>query len=387
MNNKKLKICAVSTTRADYGIMRPLLRKLDKQEWAELIIVVTGTHLLNKYGYTINEIIDDGFSIDERISIIKNRNNTVEDISEIMSKAIRYFTEYFSRTKPDLVILLGDRFETFQIAAAATITRTPIVHIAGGETTQGAVDEAFRHGITKMSYLHFTETEEYRKRVIQLGEDPKRVINTGSLGVENVLNTKCLTKKQLAKQINFDLTNPYCVVTFHPVTLEENSPINQLNELLKLIENKKDYNFIITKSNADLGGEVINNRLDEFEKDHDNCIVVASLGTLKYFSAIKYSKCVIGNSSSGIVETPSFGIATINIGDRQKGRVQGNSIINCKPQYKNISSAFNQALLFDQKVINPYMKKGSSNIMVRMIKNTFYNRKIDLMKRFYDLEF
>ena len=250
MNNKKLKICAVSTTRADYGIMRPLLRKLDKQEWAELIIVVTGTHLLNKYGYTINEIIDDGFSIDERISIIKNRNNTVEDISEIMSKAIRYFTEYFSRTKPDLVILLGDRFETFQIAAAATITRTPIVHIAGGETTQGAVDEAFRHGITKMSYLHFTETEEYRKRVIQLGEDPKRVINTGSLGVENVLNTKCLTKKQLAKQINFDLTNPYCVVTFHPVTLEENSPINQLNELLKLIENKKDYNFIITKSNA-----------------------------------------------------------------------------------------------------------------------------------------
>lgn len=385
MTDNKLQICAVTTTRADYGIMRPLLLKLNDAGWADLKLCVTGTHLLKQFGYTIKEIEKDDLNIDKKISIMSKANTDPIETGKIMARTVSKFSEYFAQSKPDVVLLLGDRFETFEIAAAATVCRIPIIHIAGGETTEGAVDEVFRHSITKMSYLHLASTEEYRRRIIQLGEDPKRVYNTGALGVENVLNVKCLSKRELSKELNFELDKTYGVVTFHPVTLENNSAIKQLNELLKVLHNHQEMKFIITKANADQSGEQINDELDKFVKDNDNCIVVSSLGTLKYFSAIKYSEVVIGNSSSGIVEIPSFNKPTVNIGDRQKGRIQAESVINCKPEEKEIEKALKKALKFSKKVVNPYGDGKTSDKMVKIIKNTFYGKDIDLKKTFYDL--
>ena len=386
MTDKKLKICAVTTTRADYGIMRPLLLKLDKCDWCDLVLAVTGTHLLKAFGHTIDEVKKDGLKIDKQISIMSKANDNAIETATIMSKTVLKFTEYFAQSKPDVVLLLGDRFETFEVAAACTISRIPVIHIAGGETTQGAVDEVFRHSITKMSYLHLASTEAYKNRIIQLGEDPKRVYNTGALGVENVLKVECLSKEELGKALNFELDKPYGVVTFHPVTLENNSAISQLHELLNVLHKHQEMKFIITKANADLSGEKINAELEEFVKTNKNCIVVSSLGTLKYFSAIKYSECVIGNSSSGIVEVPSFGKPTINIGDRQKGRIQANSTINCKPVEADIEKALNKALKFNKEVINPYGDGKTSDKMVKIIKKTFYGKDIDLKKVFFDLK-
>ena len=385
MTEKKLQICTVTTTRADYGIMRPLLLKLNDADWTDLKLCVTGTHLLKQFGYTLKEIEKDQLNIDKKISIMSKANSDPVETGKIMAKTVSKFSEYFTESKPDVVLLLGDRFETFEVAAAATVCRIPIIHIAGGETTQGAVDEVFRHSITKMSYLHLASTEEYRKRIIQLGEDPKRVYNTGALGVENVLKVKCLNKDELAKELNFELDKPYGVVTFHPVTLENNSAIAQLNELLKVLHNHREMKFIITKANADQSGEQINNELDKFVRKNDNCIVVSSLGTLKYFSAIKYCQAVIGNSSSGIVEVPSFNKPTINIGDRQKGRIQAESVINCKPEEREIEKALKKALKYDKKVKNPYGDGKTSDKMLKIINKTFYGKQIDLKKTFYDL--
>ena len=383
---KKLKICAVTTTRADYGIMRPLLLKLYEQDWVDLKLAVSGTHLLKGFGHTIDEIEKDGLPIDTKIAILSKANDSPLETGKIMVKTVEKFTQYFEASGPDAILVLGDRFEMFEVAAAAVVCRIPLIHIAGGETTQGAIDEVFRHSITKMSYLHFASTEAYRQRIIQLGEDPKRVYNTGALGVENVKNVKCLSRKQLAKELDFDLEKPYAVVTFHPVTLEGHSALTQLNELLKVIGNHPEMSFIITKANADLDGEKINAKLEEFVQKRENCILVSSLGTLKYFSAIKYCECVIGNSSSGIVEVPSFNKPTVNIGDRQKGRIQAESVINCKPVASDIEKALRKALKFDRKVDNPYGKGNSSTQMLKIIKNTFYNKEVDLKKVFYDLE-
>jgi len=383
---EKTKICAVTTTRADYGIMRPLLQKLDKEEWADLKVAVSGTHLLKSFGNTIEEIEKDGLCIDAKISILTKKNQDVNDTADIMAKTLKKFTEYFLSSKPDVIIVLGDRFEMFEVAAAAVICNIPLVHIAGGETTEGAIDEVFRHSITKMSYLHFASTEEYRRRIIQLGEDPKRVFNTGALGVENVKKVKCLTKKQLGDDLAFTLDKPYGVVTFHPVTREKESALKQLNELLNVLRRHDEMKFIITKANADPEGEKINEALESFVKENDHCILVASLGTLRYFSAIRYSACVIGNSSSGIVEVPSFNKPTVNIGDRQKGRIQADSIINCKPEEKEIEKALKKALNYEGKTVNPYGNGRTSDKMVKILKDTFYGKKIDLKKTFHDLE-
>ncbi len=383
---KKLKICAVTTTRADYGIMCPLLLKLNAQDWVDLRLAVSGTHLLKAFGHTIDEIERDGLLIDTKISILSKANDSPLETGKIMAKTVEKFTQYYEASKPDVVLVLGDRFEMFEAAAAAVVCRIPLIHIAGGETTQGAIDEVFRHSITKMSYLHFASTEAYRQRIIQLGEDPKRVFNTGALGVENVRKVKCLSRKRLSEELQFDLDRPYAVVTFHPVTLEGHSALTQLNELLKVLKNHPEMSFIITKANADLDGERINAKLEEFVRKHDNCILVSSLGTLKYFSAIRYCECVIGNSSSGIVEVPSFNKPTVNIGDRQKGRIQADSVINCKPLEADIEKALRKALKFDGKVSNPYGKGNSSEQMLRIIKKTFYNKEVDLKKVFHDLE-
>lgn len=395
MHKKKqqFRICVVTTTRADYGILHPLLVTLFHDATFDLRIAVSGTHLSEAFGLTIREIEADNFPIDVTVPILKEENNSPKAMSHIMARAIEGFSVYFQASHPDLLVVLGDRFEVFAICAAAVNACIPIAHLYGGETTEGLMDECFRHSITKMSYLHFTATEAYRKRVIQLGEQPGRVFHVGALGVENALHTAYLTPAQLESDLGFPLfQKPYAVVTFHPVTLEAGSANTQTSELLSAIAQRNDLNFLITKSNADMGGEQINELIDAFSKSHSHCSVVSSLGMRRYMSALKYAACVVGNSSSGIVEVPSFGIPTINIGNRQQGRIQAESVINCKPVKESILHALELAcsdsfLTKAASVVNPYGDGNSSERIAKIIKDILLAGSINLEKKFYDIPF
>ena len=390
-SNPRFPICVLTTTRADYGILRPLLLALSKDGSLDLRLLVTGTHLSEAFGMTVREIEADGFSIDARISILENGSDAPGAMSHSMARAIEGFGSYFQDCRPALLVVLGDRYETFAVCAAAVSVCIPIAHLHGGETTEGAMDECFRHCITKMSYLHFTAAEPYRRRVIQLGEDPARVFNVGGLGVENALHTDFLTPEQLESDLRFPLLQkPYVVTTFHPVTLEPGSAEAQLEELLAAIASREDLHFLITKSNADTGGQSINERLDIFKKEHSHCHVVVSLGVRRYMSALKYALCVLGNSSSGLLEAPSFGIPTINIGDRQRGRIQAESVLNCRPEREDILRALERACSpdFRKKAAaarNPYGDGNTSGRILEMIKRTLLAGSLDLEKWFYDI--
>lgn len=387
------RICVLTTTRADYGILRPLLFTLYEDPEIDLNLVVTGTHLSEAYGMTVQEIEADGFSIAARIPILESGPEAPDAMSHIMAHAVDSFGVYFQEHRPALLIVLGDRYETFAICAAAVSSCIPIAHLHGGEATEGVMDECFRHCITKMSYLHFTSAEAYRKRVIQLGEDPSRVFNVGGLGVENALHTDFLSPEKLESELHFPLfQKPYVVTTFHPVTLEPGSAEKQLEELLAAISKREDLNFLITKSNADTSGQSINEMLDQFSEGQANCCVVASLGMRRYMSALKYAHCVLGNSSSGILEVPSFGIPTINIGDRQRGRIQAESVLNCRPEKEDILRALEKAGSPEFRrtaaaAVNPYGDGNTSEQIHKVIKNVLLSDQIDLKKQFYDISF
>ena len=297
----------------------------------------------------------------------------------------------FKGFKPDIIVLLGDRFETFCMAAAAQVSRVPVAHIHGGETTEGAIDEAFRHAITKMSHLHFASCEAYRQRIIQLGESPDRVFNVGALGVENVRKTHLLTRMELSQSIGFNLDTPYFVVTFHPVTLERDTAEGQFRTLLEVLEQFPEYKVIFTKTNADTEGRAINRMIDGFvEKYSERCKAALSLGMIRYLSAVKYARAVIGNSSSGIVEVPSLHVPTVNIGDRQKGRVRAESVIDCKADPDSISNALERAVSPDfreavQNVKNPYEKQDTAKNITAVIKKSEICNIIK--KHFVDLRF
>lgn len=388
----RFRVSVLTSTRADYGILRPLLTVLFHDADFDVRLVVTGTHLSEAFGMTVREIEADGFPVDARIPLPLEENNTSVGMAHVMAEAMEGFGAYFQICCPELLVVLGDRYEVFAVCAAATCACIPIAHLHGGETTEGAMDECFRHCITKMSYLHFTATEVYRKRVIQLGEDPSRVFNVGGLGVENALHTELLSPEQLEASLGFPLfQKPYVVTTFHPVTLEPGSAVVQLDELLSAIAERTDLHFLITKSNADTGGAQINDRLDVFAREHSNCCVVASLGTRRYMSALRYACCVLGNSSSGLAEVPSFGIPTINIGDRQRGRIQAESVINCEPEKKDILRALERACSPDFRkkaagASNPYGDGNTSRRIHEIIKRALLSDQIDLKKCFYDLE-
>lgn len=389
----RFQICVLTTTRADYGVLRPLLSALSADDSLELRLAVTGTHLAKPFGMTVREIEADGFPIDVKIPILQGDGDSPADISRAMAKAIEGFGAYFQAHRPDLLVVLGDRYEAFAVCAAAVTACVPIAHLSGGETTEGAMDECFRHCITKMSYLHFTAAEPYRKRVIQLGEHPDRVFCVGELGIENALHEKLLSPEELEAGLEFPLfRKPYVVTTFHPVTLEPGSAEGQLDELLAAIAERTDLNFLITKSNADIGGRGINERLDDFARQTANCCVVASLGMRRYLSALKYALCVLGNSSSGLIEAPSFGIPTINVGDRQRGRLQAESVINCRPEKADILRALDRACSSDfralaAKAVNPYGDGNTSGRIHEIIKRTLLSGQIDLKKCFYDINF
>lgn len=384
-------ISVLTATRAEYGLLKPVITKLLKSEELDVRIVVTGMHLSAKYGFTYKEVEEDGFAIDEKIDILED--STTEDaISKSMGTALIEFSDYFRKLKPDMLMVLGDRYETLAVCCAAMNARIPIAHLYGGETTEGAVDEAIRHAITKMSYLHFTSTLEYRKRVIQLGESPDRVYQVGALGIENILKTNLLSMGQLERSIQFKLDKPYGVVTFHPVTLENNTVKEQFHNLLCAMDKHDELKYIITKANADANGVIINEMIDQYVAGHDNVIAYPSLGMLRYLSALKYCSMVIGNSSSGIIEAPSFGIPTINIGDRQKGRIQSNSIINCRAETDSINEAIESALSSEfikraKNTVNPYGDGHTSNRIVNVIREYLLENKISLKKKFYDINF
>jgi len=384
-------ISVLTASRAEYGLLKPIIKKLNMVEEFDLRIVATGMHLSPEYGETYKEIEQDHFVIDKKIEIL-SAFDTPASVSKSMGLAMIGFGEYFEELKPDLLIVLGDRYETLAVCCAAMNARIPIAHLYGGETTEGAIDESIRHAITKMSYLHFTSTKDYRKRVIQLGETPERVFAVGAIGIENIKNTKLLTKVELEHEINYKLDQPYAVVTFHPVTLEDNNVRNQFSSLLKACDKHRELSYIFTKANSDAHGSIINEMIDLYAGQRQNVVAFASLGTIRYLSALKYSTLVIGNSSSGLLEAPSFCIPTVNIGDRQKGRLQCSSVINCAAEAYAIEEAITQATSNTFKAIaagtvNPCGDGNTSDKVVEKLKEYLLQNKINLKKQFYNIDF
>lgn len=385
------KVAVVTATRAEYGILKNVIEKIDKSEQLELCLMVTGAHLVAEYGMTVNEIEQDGYEISEKIDMLLS-SNTCTSISKSMGLAMILFAEAFERQKPDMLVVLGDRYELLSVCSAAMNARIPVAHISGGETTQGAIDESVRHCITKMSYLHFPACETYRKRIIQLGEEPDRVYNFGDVGVEMVHTIPKMTKQELEASIDFTLDRPFFSVTFHPVTLEVEEAEKQMKEVLSALDEFPEMKFVFTKANADAGGRSINNLIDQYTATHNNCIAFASLGIKRYLSLLQYANGVLGNSSSGIVEAPAFGIPTINIGNRQKGRLQADSILNCEPKRDQIVKMIirSQSKEFTERAKrtkNPYGNGDTSSQIVQVITDYLYQNKINLQKKFYDIVF
>jgi len=384
------KIAVITSTRAEYGLLLPLIKALRKEENESLkvFLIVTGTHLKTEFGLTVNEIENDNIRIDYRIEI-PVVNDSSADISNNQAETLKSFTNLFSTERFDAVVLLGDRYETLSFAIAACNTHTPIFHLCGGDTTEGAQDEWIRHSITKMSYLHFVTNEVSRKRVIQLGEDPDRVFNYGSTGIDNIYELADMDKAEALKSIGLDSCE-YAICTYHPVTMEDNSEEEQIKAFVDSIKEFPEINFIVTKANADLGGSRINALLEIVEKSVENMHLFDSLGVKRYLSLMRYSEFVLGNSSSGILETPAFHIPTVNIGDRQRGRLQSESIINSAPDKESIVLAIKTALSkdFRKKCQSAECKYGDGRAAQKIAEKcieTVKEGKIDLKKRFYDI--
>ncbi len=386
MNVKK--VCVVTGTRAEYGLLYWTIKRLHEDPDMELQLLVTGMHLSPEFGLTYKSIEADGFRIDKKVEILLS-SDTVVGISKSVGLGMISFSEAFNELKPDMVLLLGDRFEILAAAASAMVSRIPIAHCHGGETTEGVIDEAIRHSVTKMSHLHFTSTETYRRRVIQLGEQPETVYNVGALGIENINRLKLMNRKEFEASISFPLGEKNLLVTFHPVTLESASAAEQFGELLSVLEELEDVKVIFTKANADTDGRIVNQMIDEFvRRNQDSCVAFPSLGQLRYLSALQHVDAVVGNSSSGIIEVPSFKKATINIGDRQKGRIKAESVIDCLSDYAGIKSALNTAFSpeFVEKlrhIENPYGTKNASEEIITVLKQGVSDEV--LKKRFHDL--
>ena len=386
----KRKICVVTGSRAEYGLLYWLLKEIELDKELTLQLIVTGMHLSSKFGLTYKEIEKD-FKIKKKININLS-SDTCEGISKSMSIAQSSFSITYNQLKPDILVVLGDRYEIFSAATSAMIARIPIAHIHGGEATEGSIDEAIRHSLTKMSHIHFTATKEYSRRVMQLGEQPKRVFNVGGMGIENINRLKLLNKKKFEKSINFKLAKKNILVTFHPVTLDRNTSKKHFQELLSAIDELQDVNIIFTKANSDRDGKIINKMIDNYTKRNSKkSFAIASLGQIKYLSALQYMDFIIGNSSSGLLEAPSFKLGTINIGDRQQGRTKAQSVIDCLPNKKSISKAikivyskkFQDSI---QKAKNPYSNNGyASKKIVKVLKKV----KLDniLKKTFFDIKF
>ena len=380
------KICVVTGTRAEYGLLRWVIDGIENSEMLELQLVVTGMHLSPEFGMTAEAIQADGFSIDKRVEMLMSSDSSV-GISKSMGLAMIGFADAFAELNPDLLLVLGDRFEIFAAASAAMIARIPIAHIHGGEITEGAFDDAIRHSITKMSHLHFVASEEYRNRVIQLGECPDRVNCVGGLGVDVIKRTQLLSKKELQSSLDFELKDRNLLVTFNPVTLEKNTSESHVDELLCALESLKDTGLIFTMPNADIDGRIVMQKIKEFCGRYAHAKVFGSLGQQRYLSCIQHTDGVVGNSSSGLLEAPALNTGTINIGDRQKGRLKASSVIDCKPKRGEILIAidklFSDEFQSSLKMIeNPYGYGGATERICQALEKDSLDNL--LKKGFYD---
>jgi len=381
------KICVITGTRAEYGLLYYLMSAIEADPELELQIIVTGMHLSPEFGLTYKEIEKD-FTITKKIEMLLSSDTPV-GISKSMGLAQISFAESFEELKPDLVVVLGDRYEIFSATSAAMIARIPIAHLHGGETTEGAFDESIRHSITKMAHLHFTAAQTYRDRVIQLGEHPDRVFNVGGMGIDAIKRIALLEKSELEKSINFTFGTKNLLVTFHPVTLENHTATEQFQALLNALDTLEDTHIIFTKANSDTDGRIINTMIDAYvSKNTHKAIAFASMGQLRYLSALQFVDAVVGNSSSGLLEAPSFHIGTINIGDRQRGRLKALSVIDCAPSLEAICASLTKLYTpeFQHQLvtfISPYGDGGAVEKIIHILK---YTPLADLLKKsFYDI--
>jgi len=381
------KVCVVTGTRAEYGLLRWVIKGIQQSSVLELQLIVTGAHLSPEFGMTIKEIEADNFQILRKVEMLLS-SDTAVGVTKSMGLGMIGFADAIDELKPDLILILGDRYEIFAAAAAAMVACVPIAHLHGGEASQGAFDEAIRHSITKMSHLHFVAADEYQKRIIQLGEDPKRVFLVGGLGVDNFTRLKLLSRVELEIALDFKLAPRNLLITFHPVTLEKGASAKQMSELLAALSEIEDVGLIFTMPNSDTEGRVIFKQIQEFCANHPRSRAYTSLGQLRYFSCIQHVDGVVGNSSSGLCEVPSFKKGTINIGERQRGRLRAHSVIDCESERESIKSALKRLFSPDfkerlQAVENPYGKGGASNSIVQIIEQLEFEGL--LKKRFNDL--
>lgn len=367
------KICIITGTRAEYGLLRWLIQGVAEAPELTLQLLVTGMHLSPEFGLTYREIEQDGFHIDRRVEMLTSSDTSV-GISKSMGLGMIGFADVFDQLQPDLVVVLGDRFEIFAAATAAMMARIPIAHLHGGEATEGLIDEAVRHAITKMAHLHFVAAEEYQQRVIQLGELPSNVHLVGGLGIDSIKRLKLMTRAELETSLDFQFAPKNLLITYHPVTLEKSSAKQQMSELLAALSTLEDTNLIFTLPNADSDGRILLEMIAQFTATQANARAYTSLGQLRYFSAIMQVDGVVGNSSSGLLEVPSFKVGTINIGDRQLGRLQASSVINCAPTQADISTALTKLYSTDFKsqlpaTVNPYGTGGAARKILKVIRN------------------
>lgn len=381
------KIAVFTGTRAEYGLLYWLIKDIQTDSELTLQLLVSGMHLSSEFGETYKQIEQDGFTIDEKIEILLSSDTAVGTVKS-MGLGVLGFADALNRLKPDALVILGDRFEALAVAQTAMILRIPILHLHGGEITEGAYDDAIRHAITKLSYLHGTSTEEYRQRVIQLGEAPERVTNIGAIGLDHLSRSEFMSVDEIGKSLNFNLIRPYFLVTYHPVTLGEEPPEQSFLALLSALDEFKDHQVILTYPNADDGGRHIIPILEDYAKQNpDRVHAIQSLGQKRYLSAVKNAAAVIGNSSSGIIEVPAFDVPTVNVGVRQKGRLAAKSVLNCSASYDAITSAIGLAISMgykglDEKIENPYGAGNASAQVIQMLKTL----KFEQSKSFYDLK-
>lgn len=379
-------ICVVTGTRAEYGLLRWVMEGIRQSPYLEIQVIATGMHLSPEFGLTVKAIEDDGFRVDRKVEMLLS-SDTAVGVTKSMGLGMIGFADALAELRPDLVLVLGDRYEIFAAAAAAMVARIPLAHLHGGETTEGAFDEAIRHSITKMAHLHFVAAEEYGRRVIQLGEQPERVFCVGGLGVDNIQRLELLGRPALEAALNFLLGPRNLLITFHPVTLEHNTSAQQMQELLTALGDLKDTHLIFTMPNADTEGRVLFQQIQDFCATHPQARAYTSLGQLRYLSCLRHVDGVVGNSSSGLTEAPSFSKGTVNIGDRQKGRLRAASVIDCEPRAAAIAEALNQLFSPDfqaqlTEVTNPYGAGGASAAIVALLEQADLNSL--LKKRFYD---
>lgn len=366
------KICIITGTRAEYGLLRWVMQGIKDDSELTLQIIATGAHLSPEFGLTYREIEQDGFRIDRKVEMLLSSDTSV-GIAKSMGLGMTGFADALNDLAPDLIVVLGDRYEIFSAVSAALVARIPVAHLHGGETTEGAFDEALRHSITKMSHLHFVAAEEYRQRVIQLGEQPERVFLVGGMGIDSIKRLKLLGREELEASLDFKFGSKNLLVTFHPVTLETTTAADQFHELLQALNDLEDTQLIFTLPNADTDGRILVKMVEQFVAMHANARAYTSLGQVRYLSCVAHVDGVVGNSSSGLLEVPSFKKGTINIGDRQRGRLQSDSVINCEAKRGDISAALVKlySKKFQEQLVNtcsPYGEAGASEKVVKTIK-------------------